>query len=243
MTFTSQQNQILNEIYLDTDRETICLAIGNKPWSQIKKHCLDNLNLHRPRLHSLQLKSTLDSSPLNAYLWGLIYSDGHITEKGILKIKLHSDDTEYLQNLASIFNWKTRREGKMIVIEAMDMTNGIKLKTLLNLKKQKTYNPPDSLDFLTSLQLKLCFLIGLIDGDGCISYRKDQFQSIRIEQHGNWFSIWKEFFEELGFGRVILNTRGFVNILICGRENFINLKTIIEENNLPILKRKWQHHD
>lgn len=88
-------------------------------------------------------------------------------------------------------------------------------------------------------------MIGFIDGDGSIQFRKGKFQSIRIIIHGNWHKFYSEYSRRIeeNFNlklTVNINKRGNTSILICGISNFNILRNHIIINNLPIVNRKWK---
>jgi len=198
----------------------------------------------RPNIRNHHLSQLLLDNPLNSYWWGLILSDGHITERGILKVKLQRSDKDYLDGFAEYLGCTTRWEQGMIVIETMDKVNARALQGKLGLKKRKTYNPPDDTLFLSSGETLMAFLIGFIDGDGSITYRNGRFQSIRIETHGSWLPFFQELSErllvELGLtSTVTLTTRGSCSTYLGKQSTYLTLKQFIEEFQLPTLERKW----
>ncbi len=247
--YSSEDDAVLRAHYPTAPRAWLIERLG-RSWDSIQARTNEHLGLVRPNIRTSQLLTLLSESPLNCYWWGLIVADGHITDKGNLKVKLHSSDSAYLAKLAAHIGCGTRREGKMIVIEAMDRVNGLALKNLLGLKKRKTYNPPDNTGFLHSRESILAFLIGIIDGDGSVTYRNwayrsSVFQSIRIESHGSWLAFFNELSARLltegGIPSTVrLNTRGFTQVYLGTAATFATLQRFSAANKLPVLERKWR---
>lgn len=240
--YTAEDDLYLRENYHHEEKATILKNL-NRSWPSIKDRS-KRLGLSRPNIRTSQLKHLLGDTIINGYWWGLIYSDGHITDNYILKVKLQETDKQYLDGLAEYLGCKSRPEGNMIVIEAMDKINGEILKNKLRLNKRKTYNPPYSLDFIKDDKILLALLIGMIDGDGYISRKNGSFKCIKIEVHESWIHILSELSTRLnssfGFKSNTRVTSRDTALFYLGRkESYETLCNFIQENKIPILNRKW----
>jgi hypothetical protein len=241
--FTSSEDSVLMELYPWKHMAELETVLGRSAASI--KWRAKQLGLNRPNIRKPKLDRLLPETNLNAYWWGLIYSDGHLTDDWILKVKLWHQDKSYLDRFAEYLGVSTRTEnsGSMIVIETQDKINGPKLKQALGMNKRKTENPPQSLDFLLTEEMLLSFFIGIVDGDGNISRRKGRFQSVKIQVHGSWLNILNEMSDRLhkqGFRcSVKMDNRGSAGLLMCGQDQFKRLTDFIGLNALPVLERKW----
>lgn len=112
-------------------------------------------------------------------------------------------------------------------------------------KSKKTYNPPDYL--VKNSDLFSCFLIGLIDGDGSIQFKKRHlFPSIRLEMHKTWepflkslLKRWAEISLENCKADVKLTNKNSAYLTINNRKMISHLKAVKNAFNLPVLERKW----
>ena len=129
MKYTTEEINFLIKNY-ESDEKDFILANVNHTWHSIKEKC-KKLKLSRPKFRSNKLKKLLDNTPLNLYIYGLILSDGYISEKGNLKIHLHNKDFNYLNNISNYLNCELFNSKQMCCLELMDTINGVKL---LNMK-------------------------------------------------------------------------------------------------------------
>lgn len=184
-----------------------------------------------------------------AYYWaGFIAADGSIKKNNQLVISLGFKDKHHLEKLTILLNSKLRigtavannKKYPIVTTSAADMFLMPKFAEKFNFKKNKTYNPPDlHLIFAEkNKDLLLSFIIGYIDGDGCIN------NEIRIDGHYSW----------LQFHKFIFNTFNNLNKLTCSppklnKRNYSHLylpkivaqflKSKIIELSLPAMERKW----
>lgn len=146
---------------------------------------------------------------------------------------------------------RTFKKTNCIILAIMDKRLVPQICQKFDIKPNKTYNPPkiSILEKFSDSQF-LSFLIGFIDGDGCIKKvykRKDAV--IGFHCHKSWKYILQYFnqriLETVGckspgiridkYGYISL---GFTNSIIV---NFLKIKAL--ELKLPILKRKWNRID
>ena len=106
----------------------------------------------------------------------------------------------------------------------------------LHTKKTFTFVPSHSMSEYQSM----CFIIGLIDGDGSVCKTKNEKKSITLL--GN-FEVLKWSKDKISkivdvSGISILKKKNIYSFTITGnRCDF--LRNFVQKNNLPILKRKW----
>ncbi len=180
-------------------------------------------------------------NPLSLYWWGFIMADGHITLNGELTISISNKDKSHLEKLSNIVGIDVKDLPKnMCNFNISDKILFNKWFKIFNMDgKPKTYNPPNLDIFLTKENL-IYFIIGFIDGDGCVWNNKG-FNSLRVEIHGSWFktlelinSKLKEFYNING--KVSMNKKGYSKLDINGVRINKFLKYI---NDVPFLERKW----
>lgn len=247
MKYSESEINYLKENYSSESKKIILNNLNGHSWYSIKDKAI-KLGFSRPNIRTDQLKKLLENNLINAYWWGLILSDGHLTNRGELIIRLQNLDLNYLKVLSDYIGCKLNyiESKNMVSLSAMDKINGIKLKNKLGITEKKTYNPPLNFDFLKTKEEMLSFLIGFIDGDGNITFNeKGVFKSIRIIIHGSWFNVMSDFINRLGLATNIhftikKNKRGNTFLYIGKKDNYMFLKKHINDNNINVLARKWK---
>lgn len=248
MKYTDIDIENLKKYYHELDRPSLLKILNGHSWVSIKNKA-NKLGLARPNIRQAKLKILLEHNILNSYWWGLIISDGYLSNRGELVVQLGIKDKIYLSQLAKYIGVTPYYPTGFIRISAMDRINGLKLKNKLGIIVKKTYNPPNNFDFLKNKDMMLAFLIGFIDGDGCIQYRNETFSSIRIVIHHNWISFFKTFQQILlnyyPFLRlnISLNGRNNTCIYLGKKSNYQFLCNFIKIHQLPILDRKWKIYE
>jgi hypothetical protein len=184
-----------------------------------------------------------------AYYWiGFIFADGTLSKTGRLTITT-SWDNEHLENFAKFVGGKVTKNKKsksnknyvgsreiFYRVSVSDINRYQNLYDKFNIVNNKTYFPP-KLDFLNDDWKFLSFLIGFIDGDGNITDK-----SIVIRNHINWnithLTIQNFLYKFNIYSSVNIDTNGDSSIYIS-REFYPLLKNFINDNNIPVMIRKW----
>jgi len=192
------------------------------------------------------LKVLLEETPETYYWIGFLLADGHFDDGKRIIVGLAEHDRDHLEKFAKYIGYNgtislvKREPHNAVRLAAMDTEVVGKLCEKFDIRSNKTYNPPKTLNWIPE-DLFLCLLAGLIDGDGNISNfhgRKDAF--IRIKQEKSWLPILKEFakyFKEED--RVKINKQGYAEVEITGFPKIRELKKKLLEYNLPLMDRKW----
>ena len=192
------------------------------------------------------LKVLLEETPETYYWIGFLLADGHFDDGKRIIVGLAEHDRDHLEKFAKYIGYNgtislvKREPHNAVRLAAMDTEVVGKLCEKFDIRSNKTYNPPKTLNWIPE-DLFLCLLAGLIDGDGNISNfhgRKDAF--IRIKQEKSWLPILKEFakyFKEED--RVKINKQGYDEVEITGFPKIRELKKKLLEYNLPLMDRKW----
>jgi len=214
------------------------------------------------RASSLGIKKKYDKHPYvktnleallentcSAFYWiGFLMADGCI-QKNRLKLTLAKKDRDHLlafKDFCKIPNYFTTK--KTIGVQAQDSFDIPKICSKFNMRERKTYRPTI---FIPKQQdLLIAYLIGFIDGDGCIrkqSGRKDS--TIAIKLHRSWLNYLNKLSSKISGivgvkpTRARINKKGYAIINLCNSLILKYLKRKINELNLPALKRKWDRID
>lgn len=191
------------------------------------------------------------NSTNEAFYWlGFIYADGTLDYKtGRLRVRVSLKDEKFIANLSAFLDTKLIYEtNNSVGIDIASKKVFPNLITKFKFKQNKTYNPPENLNFLETDDQFLAFLIGFIDGDGCIQkqYKRDDVR-ITIKCHKNWQPIFLELehrlYKILKISRTTfltkINNAGYVSLCISNHKICNYLKAFIIDKNLPAMKRKW----
>lgn len=199
------------------------------------------------RLNNLSV--LLEDTPETYYWIGFLLADGHFDKSRII-IGLSEHDREHLEKFAKYIGYSGKisliKKGPYTAVRLSAMNTEVvnDIRKKFDIKTNKTYNPPKSLNWIRG-DLFLCLLAGIIDGDGNISNfhnRKDVF--IKIKQHKSWLPLLNEFgkyFSDKPQSKI--NKQGYAELLITGYPKIRELKRNILEYNLPLLSRKWDKID
>lgn len=195
-----------------------------------------------------------DINNISCYWAGFIAADGWIkSDCNCLGIKLAEKDIKHLEKFK--FNIQTEspirkkistiNEKKFEQVQ-IDIYSRYIIKDLyknFNITPNKTFTllPPNIKNF----NHKISYIVGLIDGDGCIS-KKTNTDQIRINLVGNKnIIIWsKQILTEwlnLRKSKLSLKNKIYnVNIGDTGSKKFIKY---IKKLNIPYMERKWERYE
>ncbi len=200
------------------------------------------------------LSPLLSDTPESLYWMGFLLADGYFTENR-LKVTLGVKDEDHLRKLGNFLggvpvkNIKSKSgfgEFNAVTLAIMHSTVMRELRTKWGITNNKTYNPP-KLDWLCSDAL-LYFMVGFIDGDGCIKRQSGRNDAIiLIKNHATWLPILSKLNQQLHLDQGVtssngyLDTKGYANIAICKAEVIKSLK--LKSYDVPSLSRKWDRID
>lgn len=197
----------------------------------------------------------LNGSIESFYWWGYIIADGSIDKNYNIALTCDIKDLEHLTKFATYVNKKVtfkkvkafyKDETKTICLVNIANKNLLKpfKEETLNWLGKKTYEPI-KLDYFKTNNL-IYFLLGLIDGDGCLYLTKkwngmNEFKNCRIVLHQNWLSflelLQKEIESKYNIKSIVkLNSRN--NAIMYIKDSEIN-KILPFLKNTPFLNRKW----
>lgn len=98
--------------------------------------------------------------------------------------------------------------------------------------------------------LFLCFIVGFIDGDGCIATQTNRRDcAITIKKHSNWLESLNYIIKRASLiskarcSEAKLNKTGYALAVLSNSITVRLLKTTALRNELPVLTRKWDKVD
>lgn len=194
------------------------------------------------------LDKLIEDESLQTFYWvGFLLADGSFYNYSEFEFGLKDDDKNVLEEFGKYIELK----GAIKYRESTN-SNRIYFSNSISIPKfmekygfnfNKTYNPTNfsilssySIDQITAL------LIGIIDGDGCISDNGSKYtNAINITAHKSWKSFYEELLSFLSIPIHIkeYENKNTISIGIYKRELCTALKQFIIDNNLFYLKRKW----
>ena len=239
--WSKEEDSILLESWKKDKMKDLLDKFPNRNYNQLMlraKKLGVKSEINRARKGNLEFLNYLN--PKSCYWWGFIIADGHISKKGELVITLSNLDEKHLIKLSNLLDCNIYKKGNFVNLRLGDKVFGEKWLKLLSINAPKTYFPPDLSMFYTKENL-LPFIIGLIDGDGCI-WNSKNWPNLRIELHGNWLNTLelisnklKEFYNIEC--KVKISKRGYSQININTKKDLKILKDYIY--NIDYLERKW----
>ena len=255
MKWTQEQIDLLKHEWPTATTEQLLLKFPNRTYKAISEKArklnisANNCRKKKGDLSFLELTSLTKET---AYWWGFIMADGHLSKRGTLYIALKENDLEYLNQLAIKLGitpklYLHKNSNKKLATISVTNINVVKhwFSILKMTDTAKTYFPPDLSLFLNKEWL-IYFLIGFIDGDGCLtlSYTKEKGtrKNITINSHISWYNNWVNIKNKcLEYYNINVNcsitNRGYVKIGIYDINSHIILLNHLTQ--LPYMQRKW----
>lgn len=213
------------------------------------KHKARQLNLLYSYEASRQSKiDILLEDTLLTYYWiGFILADGHIENTNRLTVCLNQIDGAHLQKFADYIQCPTLRYYRnTVIVSAQNKIVLPEVSKKFDIANNKTKHPPkDSIFQSMNIKLLLSLIIGFIDGDGCIRTQFNRKDCLaQIKGYSTWISIFRIFETRLNelfdtsSNTVKINTSGYAQFCLS-HSKLEYLLLFAQENNIPILMRKW----
>ena len=181
---------------------------------------------------------------------GLLFADGHFdTNINRVKITLQSKDVNILNTMADFLHCKVvKRRDKYAEVSFCGKYVVENLIQKYKIHIQKTYNPCDISSI--SGEKMIAFIIGFIDGDGCIQKRTDNdLYVIKIKLHKSWENnlnfMTKELYTFFGVDKiphatnVKANNKEYTQIVFGNSIVLNGLMNFIQQQHLVVMNRKW----
>ena len=221
----------------------------------VMKQKLENQGKRKGNLSIL-----LDKSNQSFYWLGFLMADGCVSKQyGRIILNTVENDKEHLEKFAIYLGTKmnvVRYKGKTlnnpqpysaysVAIQYPSVVDS--LINMMDFRPQKTYNPPSPKILSAVLNTKkkfLSFLVGFIDGDGCIFQQSGRYR-MRIVNHKSWYEIHRFFFKMLkkhnlynGNADAHILGNKYSSMQISNPETLKKIYGIVSEK-IPLMKRKW----
>lgn len=182
------------------------------------------------------------------YILGLLFSDGHFTyNTGRITFALKKADINTVLAVADFLHCKVKTDKLNAYIDICS-PDVRKLMAEYKITDRKTYEPCD----ISSIDgdEMIAFIIGFIDGDGCIGRRTDTNQPrITIKLHESWIDNLRIMSEclYLHFGMndypkpifVKQKSKKYAQVTWCNTQVLKQLSNFSQNNGIPVMKRKW----
>ena len=179
--WTNEEEKLLKEAWENYSMEELLNTFPNRTYQKILLHAhqkgYKNIK-YRGRTTNLEFLDLKKLTPESAYWWGFIMADGHLSKSNSLMISLKNIDKQHLEKLSKHINGTIRENKGFCFLSASDKNFVSEWKNILCMQHtSKTYFPP----LLTVFEnYFIYFLIGFIDGDGCL-YLNKNYPLLKIE--------------------------------------------------------------
>jgi hypothetical protein len=229
--WSTNEDEYLHYNYPQLEKEKIMIYL-KRSWSSIQNRAY-KLKINRNILTANSFKIINGSN--EAYYWlGFIMADGHFSKTKQIQINLGVKDLEHLKKFATFVEYKEKLVKPSISIGYGEIKN--ELDDLLSVSNDKTHNPCDlSKLFGDSF---FSFIIGFIDGDGCINTKG----YLTIKCHNSWLYNLNKMVSELSnndFNHGRINSDGLAIVQLTKHQIMKKIKIKANQLNLPLLSRKW----
>ncbi len=258
MKWTKEQ---VNLMIHNRDKTINDLCVLTKHNYNAVRHKMKRLNLKytaRQKRKSKYVKDSCcfsDPCLINSYWAGFIAADGCINKDNSLCIALSSVDREQLEKFRNFIkfngpiydyiNQKGYPGSKISIYSAHNIIKDLEEKYSIVQRKTLILNPPK----INDITQVISYMIGYLDGDGCISYRKrDKTFSIQFAGTNSMMTWFKKYCDVLILPRKnkrCCNVYKHGNIFgysIQGKRAIRLIKALdnfILSANIPRMKRKW----
>lgn len=199
-------------------------------------------------------KVKIDFSDKNfIYVLGLIWADGYFGKKSnTIYIECLKEDMLKFKNIfEKISNWsyyersRYRNEKLTIAVNAYITDKYFYEMLIDNDYLEKSKVSPTKIFNLIPIDMRKYFLLGLIDGDGCFYYNKNQYTrqfSITGSKNQSW-ELFEYFFSDINvkykITRVSNKNSGYSQIRITNKKDIKKLGDFIFDD-LVVLERKYE---
>jgi hypothetical protein len=249
--WTNQENQLLRDNYFDCELSELLHLLPERTWNSIKIQAR-KLGLNRDNIGRTGDLSFLLEENLEAYYWmGFLMADGHFQSRGKMNFALAKKDEERVRALAKKLKANVHENKNSFTIGIMHKDACEKIVEKFLISNNKTHNPPKTITQSTE-EKTIAFIIGFIDGDGCIKKQTNRNDAvIHIKLHKTWEPIlieietflFKHF--NVNHNKVLtkINNSGYSSLVLSNGRIVRGLKKFIQENKLSVLERKWDRID
>jgi len=267
--WTKEEDILLVSLLGKTSFEEMAKWFENRSATSLRNHAAKKLKLgnsYAYRKHTKNEPFWENPNPLNCYWAGFLAADGYICEKQgheAVKVALSIKDEKHLKKFKEDCGYTgiiSKRQSRFSNQEHRPYTTLVSLqinackKWVADMKsnfnlcqcKSKILQGPN----LSDDYLKLCFLIGYIDGDGCVSWDKYKKQpTIRFVSSSHTIIEWVKDIVDKNFNVSIIKTPKSFNIkrkltmstLAVSGLRAAKLFDALSAIDVPKLDRKWKN--
>lgn len=229
--WNNDEIEFLKQNYCTLDKKLLIYKL-NRTWSSIQNKAF-LLKIKRDIRNANANKLINETN--EAYYWlGFIMADGHFSNGDQIQINLAKKDLLHLRKFATFVEYKNDLLKPNISINFSDIR--IELNNKFKISNNKTHYPC-VLDNLSG-DYFFSFIIGFIDGDGCIN--KKGYLSIKC--HKSWLDNLNRmiaFLTDNDYNCGYINSEGLAVITLTKIEYMKRIKERIVDLKLPCLNRKW----
>lgn len=242
--WTEEENKKLKEAWETYSMEELLNAFPGRSYQKIQLHANwlgYSSKTDRKRKCDLSFLDLNNLTKENAYWWGFIMADGHISKRGQIIIQLKNVDENHLQKIAFHLKGNIKKtKNDFVRLACNDIKKVTEWRSILEMNESaKTYFPPSLKIFESEI---IYFFIGFVDGDGCI-WKSKNYPLLKIELHASWkenLDLIAKFLKEK-YGIISVKTKiskkGTSVLTIENRNDLINILKYAKE--VESLDRKW----
>ena len=221
--------------YPNFDKEKIIFQL-KRSWSSIQNRAF-LLKIKRVSKKA-QIINLINGTNESFYWLGFLIADGHFSKTNHIQINLNEKDLGHLNKFAKFIEYENELIKPNISVSFIEIKNEIY--DLLKTHNDKTHNPC-CLSKLSGDSF-FSFIIGFIDGDGCI----DTKGYLTIKCHNSWLDNLNIMISELSnnnfnLGRV--DSAGLAIVQLKKIKIMQETKKKAIRLGLPFLDRKWGRVD
>ncbi len=255
--WSNEEIELLKFHWKNSTMETLLKTFPNRKYYSLMGKAMQlkiKSEAHRSRVNG-NLEKLKEKNKDIFHLWGFLMADGCFTQKYDLIISQKSTEKEYLirivKTLGCDINKIKTRSTKTAYSDNLEMCHfrvGHKkviqeLYELTGLSGAKTYTPPTKIEYFFEKELLIYFMVGLIEGDGCVWLTSGNWPNIRIELHYNWLPILEKLSKALlDFyqieSSIKVSKRGFAQIYFAKKDAIKKLLTASKD--VKRMESKWK---
>lgn len=259
--WTEKEIELLRHHWALSDMETLLLAFPNRDYNSLmlKAQLIGIKSLVNRKRKNGSLNMLKDKNKNSFYVWGFLLADGSFTKKNDITVSQQEKEAIFFEKFIELMGGKKEKIKKRTTISSytqkplymLSYRSGNKslldeMSLKIGLRHAKTYNPPLNIEYFFVKEFFINFMIGLIDGDGCIwvsGKNKDCWPNIRIEMHYNWLPLLESFKEKLYefYGiesRTRISNRGYAQLIFAKKQTIEMLWKASKETLR--MDRKWE---
>lgn len=267
--WTPEESKLLGELVTGgkhSYNQMVPFFIGRSGTS-LRKHAISALGMnqkgHIHKLHSYNQTFFAVPNPINSYVAGFWAADGHVTDNPttrLIAIELSHTERHQLETFKKLMEYTgdvkdssyPGREAMcaLRLYSAYQLASDLEKNFGIGPRKTHRLPAPNLIDS----HLQLCYLAGLLDGDGCVCISNQDRLSIQYASSSLEIINWvKSFTDSLNLTTIRIKRGGEIHDLrpaanayryqIAGMKAVDLIKRVqgLKAEGVPILNRKWDN--